>query len=83
MRCVYTERFQIESIPFTSIEYLDLDISYGNSTLRPVTTYRPPRFKKNCSTPTTFFSALYTTGNSYQRLWLPAIERRFQFPHGC
>ena len=35
--CSYTERFQIESIPFTSMEYLDLDISYGNSTLRVVT----------------------------------------------
>ena len=46
------------------MEYLDLDISYGNSTLRLVTTYRPPRSKKNCSTPATFFSALYTTGNS-------------------
>ena len=68
---------------FTSIEYLNLDISNGNSTLRLVTTYRPPRSKKNCSTPATFFSALYTTGNSYQRLWLTAVERRFQFPHGC
>ena len=51
------ERFQIESILFTSMEYLDLDISYGNSTSRVVTTnYRPPRSKKNCSTQATFFS---------------------------
>lgn len=55
--CSYTERFQIESIPFTSMEYVDLDISYGNSTLRVVTTnYRPPRSKKSCSTQATFFS---------------------------
>ena len=36
------------------MEYLDLDISYGNSTLRLVTICRPPRSKKNCSTPATF-----------------------------
>ena len=61
------------------MEYLDLDISYGNSTLRLVTTYRPPRSKKNCSTPATFFSALYTTGNSYHRLWLSALNGDFNF----
>lgn len=45
---------KVESVPFSSMEYIDLDISYGNSTLRLVTICRPPRFKKNCSTLATF-----------------------------
>ena len=34
------------------MEYLDLDISYGNGTLGLITFYRPPRY---CATPVTFF----------------------------
>ena len=45
---------KVEFVPFSFMKYLDLDISYGNSTLRLVTICRPPRSKKNCSTPATF-----------------------------
>ena len=43
---------KINSIPFTYMEYSDLDISYGNCTLGLITFYRPPRY---CATPATFF----------------------------
>ena len=45
---------KVESVPFSSMENLDLDISHGNSTLRLVSICRPPRSKKNCSTTATF-----------------------------
>ena len=49
---------KIKSIPFTYMEYLDLDISYGNCTLGLITFYRPPRY---CATPATFFREYSTT----------------------
>ena len=38
------------------MEYMDLDISYGKSSTRLVTIYRPPPSKKNRVTPTIFFN---------------------------
>lgn len=43
---------KIKSISFTYMEYLDLDISYGNGILGLITFYRPPRYY---ATPATFF----------------------------
>ena len=37
------------------MEYLDLDISHGTSSIGLVTIYRPPRLKKNLATVATFF----------------------------
>ena len=56
---------KIKSIPFTYMEYLDLDISYGNGTLGLITFYRPPRYY---ATPATFFreySTLHYTASGY------------------
>ena len=44
-----------KSLPFSSMEYIDLDIIHGTSSMRLVTIYRPPRSKKNCATPAMFF----------------------------
>ena len=46
--------------PFTSMEYMDLDISNGKSSIRLVTIYRPPPSKKNRVTPTIFFNEFST-----------------------
>ena len=49
---------------FTSMELLDLEISYGPSLIRLITVYRPPRSKKNTSTQSDFlmdFSTLLKT----------------------
>ena len=45
--------------------------------------HRVPRKTVPHKLPFSVRSALYTTGNSYHLLWLSAVERRFQFPHGC
>ena len=71
---------KIKSIPFTYMEYLDLDISYGNGTLGLITFYRPALLRH---TSYLFQRVFYTTENSYHRLWLPAVERRFRYPHRC
>lgn len=49
-----------ESIPLTSMEYLDLSISHGTSTSRLFTIYRPPPSKKNRTTPESFFKDFST-----------------------
>ena len=49
-----------DCIPFTSMEYLDLDISHGTSLIRLVTIYRLPRSKKNLTTVATFFQQFST-----------------------
>ena len=41
--------------PFSSMECMDLLINHGSSFIRLVTIYRPPRSKKNRTTPSTFF----------------------------
>ena len=49
---------------FTSMELLDLEISYGPSLIRLITVYRPPHSKKNTSTQSDFlmdFSTLLET----------------------
>ena len=45
-----------DSIPLPAMEYMDLTISHGTSSIRPVTIYRPPSSKKNRSTPEAFFT---------------------------
>jgi hypothetical protein len=49
-----------DCIPFTSMEYMDVDISHGSSSIRLVTIYRLCRSKKNRATPATFFEEFST-----------------------
>ena len=44
-----------KSLPFSSMEYIDLDIIHGTSSMRLVTIHRPPRSRKNRATPAVFF----------------------------
>lgn len=55
---------QIPCQPFSSMEYMDLAISYLNSSIRLITIYRPPQSKKNQSNLANFvqeFSTLLET----------------------
>ena len=45
-----------DSILLLAMEYMDLTISHGTSSIRLVTIYRPPSLKKNHSTPEAFFT---------------------------
>ena len=61
LRKGFTANKRKDHIPFTSMEYIDLDVSCGSSIMRLVTIYRPTRSKKNRSTPSIFlkeFSSL-------------------------
>ena len=50
-----------DCLTFSSMEYLDLGVSHGNSTIRLLTVYRPPRSKKNKETPNSFLNDFFNS----------------------
>lgn len=50
---------QNEATSYTSMEYIDLSITWSNTLIRLITVYRPPPSKKNKLTTSLFFSRIF------------------------